>query len=478
MSWETVIGLEVHAQLKTHTKLFSPASTQFGAPANTQTHFIDAAFPGTLPVLNRQAVHLAIQFGLAVHANIQNFSYFERKHYTYPDLPKGYQISQYRRPILSQGHIDISTPAGTTQRVIIEHAHLEEDAGKSVHDNTPFSAVDLNRAGIPLLEIVTTPCLHSATETVLYLKTLHQLLRFLDICDGNMQEGSFRCDVNLSLRKMGEIKLGTRTELKNLNSFRFIEKAIEVEVARHQDLLESGQAVTQQTRLYCPDTNTTHPMRDKEMVSDYRYFSDPDLLPIQISEQDIENARAELRETPMAIQDRLSQNDAFAADDIDFLLTTPHHIQFYDAVKKYTHAAPKTIINWLKGHYASLLNEQQASFANPPISAEKTAALLNRIQDQVISVKQAKDLFMKLTDQAADIDTLIQEAGYTRLTDEEALRTIILDILSKNPQQAAELRAGKEKLEAFFIGQIMKATKGQADPTQTKQLLTHLLMKN
>lgn len=476
MSFETVIGLEVHAQLKTNSKLFSPASILYGGSANTQTDFIDAGFPGTLPVLNHHAVHLALQFGLAIQATIQDLSYFERKHYVYPDLPKGYQISQFRRPILTQGYIDIPAKQHASKRIVIEHAHLEEDAGKSIHDKDPnYSYVDLNRAGTPLLEIVTTPCINSAEEAILYLKTLHQLLRFLDICDGNMQEGSFRCDVNLSIRRTGELTLGTRTELKNLNSFRFIEKAIEVEAARHQDLLESGEPVIQQTRLYCPDTNTTVVMREKEEAADYRYFSDPDLLPIQITAADIQQAKNTLRETPAAIKIRLNQEDGLETHEIEFLLTSPHHVMFYNDIKSHTHAPAKTIVNWLKGSYASLLNEHHLSFEHPPISAARTGQLLNRFTDQVISAKQAKQLFIKLMTTEQDIDSIIREEGYTVMTDSSALETLIQNLLEQHPQQVAEFRSGKEKLMAFFMGKIMQATRGQAEPEQVNGLLRKYL---
>ncbi len=475
MSFETMIGLEVHAQLKTNSKLFSPASVLYGQEANTQTHFIDAGFPGTLPVLNRHAVHLAIQFGLAIQANIQNLSYFERKNYVYPDLPKGYQISQLRRPIISQGYIDISV-GDQEKRIVIEHAHLEEDAGKSIHDKDPYySYVDLNRAGTPLLEIVTTPCINSAEEAILYLKTLHQLLRFLDICDGNMQEGSFRCDVNLSIRKKGDLTLGTRTELKNLNSFRFIEKAITVEALRHQNLIESGQPVIQQTRLYCPETNSTVVMREKEEAADYRYFSDPDLLPIQISACDIQHAKNTLAETPDAITIRLRNEDNLESQDIEFLLTSPHHVKFYDTIKSHTHATNKTIIHWLKGNYAALLNEQRLSFEHPPISAKRTAILLDRLTEGVISGKQAKQLFLKLLNSDLDIDNIIEEEGLRLITDSSALESTIHDLLQQYPQQVTEFRNGKEKLMAFFVGKVMQATRGQAEPAEVNALLNRLL---
>ena len=472
MTWETVIGLEVHAQLNTRTKLFSDSSSKYGAKPNSQANFIDAGLPGTLPVLNHKAIILAIQFGLSINAEIQNLSYFERKNYFYPDLPKGYQISQLRRPIVGQGYIDITCQNNIEKRIIIEHAHLEEDAGKSIHDaHDKYTGIDLNRAGIPLLEIVTTPCIASAEEAVLYLKTLHQLLRFMDISDCNMQEGSFRCDVNLSIRRKGELKLGTRTELKNLNSFRFIEKAIAYEQQRQQDLLESGEKIIQQTRLFCPDTNTTKPMRDKENQNDYRYFSDPDLLPIQISLDEINHIKKTMPPLPSAIKDRLITKDGLIEDDVEFLLSTPAHISFYDSVKNHSHAPAKQIVNWLKGTYTAALNEQNLSFENPPISHERLGCLLDRLTDQVISTKIAKQIFALLLTSKLDVDQIIEQEGYQSMNDDTQLSTIINKIIEKYPEQALEYRAGKEKLLSFFIGNIMKETKGQADPELVSALL-------
>ena len=477
MSWQTVIGLEVHAQLNTQSKLFSSSATAFGALPNSQTSFIDAGFPGVLPVLNQEAVHLALRFGLAIDAAINDLSLFERKNYFYPDLPKGYQISQFQRPIVAKGHLDVMLNDGQMKRVTIERAHLEEDAGKSLHDAHPnYTGVDLNRAGTPLLEIVTTPCLFSAEEAIAYLKTLHQLLRFLNICDGNMQEGSFRCDVNISIRPSAEAPLGTRTELKNLNSFRFIEKAIAYEQQRQQDCLETGQALTQETRLYCPQTNRTITMRSKENENDYRYFPDPDLLPIHISEALLEKTRQQMPELPVLIYQRL-QNEALSMDDIDFLLSSPAILHFYDQIRAKSRAKAKMVANWLKGTYSAALNDKGLSFDNPPVSPNDLASLLDRLHDQMIPASLAKIIFSNLMDNKGTVDELIAASGYQQ-TDTEALEELIQKTIEAHPQQASEFRAGKEKLLSFFIGQIMKQTKGQGDPAVVNQLLLKYLCTN
>lgn len=476
MSWQTVIGLEVHAQLKTNSKLFSSASTAYGAPANSQTSFIDAGFPGVLPVLNQQAVQMAVLLGLAIDAEINDLSVFERKNYFYPDLPKGYQISQFQRPIVSNGFLDIEAENGSNKKVSILRAHLEEDAGKSLHEiHSTYTGIDLNRAGTPLLEIVTTPCLFSAIEAINYLKKLHQLLRFLDICDGNMQEGSFRCDVNLSLRLSDSHPLGTRTELKNLNSFRFIEKAIYHEQSRHQDLLESGRPVIQETRLYCPDTDSTRAMRGKENENDYRYFPDPDLLPIRITAEDLAQAKASMPELPLAIKQRLETDDKLAANDIDFLLTSPALVQFYDDVKQQTHVGTKVIINWLKGTYTAALNEQGLTFEQTPVSAAQFACLLDRLADNIIPAQVAKTVFSKLMNGTQQVDELIAASGYQKQSNNSVIEGIIRTTIDAYPQQAADYRLGKDKLLAFFVGQVMKQLKGQADPADVNKLLRKVL---
>lgn len=473
MNWETVIGLEVHIQLKTQSKLFSNSPTQFGASPNTQTSFIDAGFPGTLPVLNQKAVHMAILFGLSIDATIQNLSYFERKNYFYPDLPKGYQISQLQRPIIKDGHLDIQLATNQTKRIIIERAHLEEDAGKSLHDiHAIYTGIDLNRAGLPLLEIVTTPCFSSATEVVAYLKTLRQLVQFLGICDGNMQEGSFRCDVNLSLRPQGTTTLGTRCELKNLNSFRFIEKAIAVEQNRHQDLLEDGLSVIQETRLYNPDTNTTQALRSKEGESDYRYFCDPDLLPIKITEAELNKLKEQLPRLPSAIKHDLINTHALPEDDIDFLLSSPATFHYYEALQSLCHAPIKIIVNWLKGLYQAALNEQSLDFNTQLISTKLFAHLLNTLADKTISTSAAKQVFAKLIQGEEDIEALIDNLCENNI---QSTEQIIKMIIENHPQQAADFRAGKEKLLAFFVGLVMKQTKGLADPTTVSALLPRYL---
>ncbi|KTC86496.1 Asp-tRNA(Asn)/Glu-tRNA(Gln) amidotransferase subunit GatB [Legionella brunensis] len=476
MAWDTVIGLEVHAQLKTKSKLFSATATTFGAKPNTQTSFIDAGLPGVLPVLNQAAVRMAIQFGLAINAKINNNSYFERKNYFYPDLPKGYQISQYQAPIVSHGYLMIELDEGIEKKIPIVRAHLEEDAGKSLHEaHHIYSGIDLNRAGTPLLEIVTAPCLFSAEEAVTYLKKLHQLVRFLGICDGNMQEGSFRCDVNISLKPKGVEQLGVRTELKNLNSFRFIEKAIAYEQARHQDLLESGEIIQQETRLYNPDTNTTHALRSKENENDYRYFPDPDLLPIQIEASYLEDIRETMPILPEQIMQECQKNSSLNREDINFILASPASYYFFMAVKGSSIADEKTIINWLKGVYAAALNEANLSFDKPPVSASSLAMLLDHLAKQTISNKIAKEIFNKLWAGETDVDAIIKKQGYTQLTDANLLEELIQTIIQQYPEQVADYRAGKEKLFAFFVGQIMKQTKGQASPEQITNLLKKYL---
>ena len=475
MTWQTVIGLEIHAQLKTASKLFSSADSSYGASPNSHTSFIDAGLPGVLPVLNHKAINMAIQFGLAINAEINDLSYFERKNYFYPDLPKGYQISQFQRPIVSNGEIEIYVE-NKIKKIIIERAHLEEDAGKSIHDmHELYTAIDLNRAGTPLLEIVTTPCMYSAAEAIAYLKTIHQLVRFLDICDGNMQEGSFRCDVNLSLRKKGVEKLGTRTELKNLNSFRFIEKAIAYEQTRHQDLLESGQNVTQETRLYCPNTDRTEVLRSKENENDYRYFPDPDLLPIKISSSLLKEIKESMPELPAEIIKRLEFEDKITFDDIEFLLSSPIIIKFYDKVKSLSHADAKTIVNWLKGTYSAALNAASLSFDQAPVPEIYLAELLNKLTDNKITSNIAKSIFAKLMIKLQPIDELMNSSGFDKQIDNNLLEDIIKEIVKNNPKQVEDFRSGKEKIFSFFVGLVMKQTKGSADPAIVNTLLREYL---
>lgn len=464
MIWITDIGLEVHAQLKTQSKLFSNSLTAYGAPANSQTNVVDAGLPGVLPVLNQRAVHMAIQFGLSIQATINADSYFERKHYFYPDLPKGYQVSQLQRPIVGEGHLDIFLPNGNLKRVNIERAHLEEDAGKSIHEKGAHNTfIDLNRAGTPLLEIVTKPCLHSVEEVVCYLKSLQQLLRFLGICDGNMQEGSFRCDVNLSCRPKGQITLGTRTELKNMNSFRFIEQAIQFEQIRHQELLSAKQTIHQETRLYNSDTHQTELMRSKENENDYRYFPDPDLLPIPIDESLLQQLKNTLPERPAEIRLRLGIEPFLTGDDLDFLLSSPAIMAFYDAVKRDTTAPSKIIVNWLKGAYLALLNEAGASFENPPITPKTLGFLLSHVADNTLTHPLAKKILTQLLKKPNAVEELINASKAD--TQSPELEPLVAEILKKCPAQVADYRAGKEKLLGFFVGQVMKLTQGSIDPS-------------
>jgi aspartyl-tRNA(Asn)/glutamyl-tRNA(Gln) amidotransferase subunit B len=476
MEWDTVIGLEVHAQLKTKSKLFSGDSTAYGAVPNSQTCFLDAGLPGVLPVLNQQAVLMAIQLGLAINADINDLSIFERKNYFYPDLPKGYQISQFQKPIVSNGQLKIHLEDGQEKIVYIDRAHLEEDAGKSLHEvHSNYTGIDLNRAGTPLLEIVTSPCMYSAEEAVKYLKTLHQLVRFLGICDGNMQEGSFRCDVNISLKPKGSAVLGTRTELKNLNSFRYIEKAIAFEQSRHQELLENGQKIIQQTRLYNPDTDSTHAMRDKENENDYRYFPDPDLLPIQVTRFQIAEIKNSLPDLPEKIYRKFKNNPLLNEEDINFILSSPAAYQYFKEVKALTNSTDKVIINWLKGHFAAALNEHQLTFDNPPVSPKLMAELLDKLYNNSISSNTAKTLFSFLWEGEKDLDSIIEREGYQKLDNSSELEAMINELIEQFPKQTAEYRAGKEKLLAFFVGQIMKQTKGKADPELINRLVKKCL---
>jgi aspartyl-tRNA(Asn)/glutamyl-tRNA(Gln) amidotransferase subunit B len=472
MEWDTVIGLEVHVQLKTKSKLFSGASTTFGSIPNSQSSFIDAGFPGVLPLLNKKALTMAIQFGLAIQAEINNYSVFERKNYFYPDLPKGYQISQFQKPVVSNGKLPITLNDGSEKEIIIVRAHLEEDAGKSMHHQAQgFSGIDLNRAGNPLLEIVTAPCLYSSQEAVNTLKTLHQLVQFLGICDGNMQEGSFRCDVNLSLKPRGSSVLGTRTELKNLNSFRFIEKAIAYEQARHQDLLEQGLGVIQETRLYNPDTHSTHSMRQKENEQDYRYFPDPDLLPVEITQDYIAEVKDNLPDLPKTIETQLKKTSNLKDEDIYFILSAPAIYLFYKKIQELSKASEKMIVNWLKGFYAAALKEEGLTFDTPKVSASLMAELLNKIHNNLISLTNARSIFNLLWSGEQDIDAIIAREGYQTTEDLNALEAMIIKLIKQFPEQTAEYRAGKDKLLAFFVGQIMKQTKGKANPESVSALL-------
>ena len=474
MEWETVIGLEIHAQLATNSKIFSGSSTAYGAEPNTQASLIDLGMPGVLPVLNKEAVHFAVKFGLAIDAHIAPRSIFARKNYFYPDLPKGYQISQYELPIVGNGHIDIELEEGTVKRSGITRAHLEEDAGKSLHEDFHGkSGIDLNRAGTPLLEIVSEPDMRSAKEAVAYMKKLHALVRYLGVCDGNMQEGSFRCDANVSVRKPGQ-PFGTRAELKNLNSFRFIERAINYEVERQIDLIESGGKVVQETRLYDPDRNETRSMRGKEDANDYRYFPDPDLLPVEVTADFIESVRVTLPELPAAKKDRFMDAYKLSAYDADMLTQSRDVADYFEAVAKACGDA-KLAANWVNGDLAAALNRAGLDITAVPVSAEALAGLLKRIQDNTISGKIAKEVFDAIWNGEGDADSVIESKGLKQITDTGAIEAMIDEIIAANPKQTAEYRAGKDKLFGFFVGAAMKASKGKANPEQVNAILKQKL---
>ncbi len=477
MNWETVIGLEVHVQLATQSKIFSGASTSYGAAPNIQACAIDLGMPGVLPVLNEQAVRMAVKFAVAIGAEIGQDSIFARKNYFYPDLPKGYQISQYEQPIVGKGQLIINLSDGSSKTIGITRAHLEEDAGKSLHEDFHgLTGIDLNRAGTPLLEIVSEPDMRTAEEAVAYLKTLHALVRYLEISDGNMAEGSFRCDANVSVRPRGQEKLGTRCEIKNLNSFRFIERAIHHEVQRHIEILENGGQIKQETRLYDADRDETRTMRSKEEANDYRYFPDPDLLPIHIDAELIDAVRATLPELPAAKQQRFINDFQLSSDVANSLVSSREFADYFENV---IHHAPqvkvKTIANWLNGELNAALNRAGITINECPVSSERLAQLLMRIDDGTISAKSAKQVFDILWQEQQSADEIIQSLGLQQMTDSSAIETIIDDIIAKNPTQAAEYRAGKEKMFAFFVGQVMRATQGKANPQQINDMLKNKL---
>jgi aspartyl-tRNA(Asn)/glutamyl-tRNA(Gln) amidotransferase subunit B len=475
MGWETVIGLEVHMQLATQSKIFSGSSTAFGAEPNTQASAIDLAMPGTLPVVNEQAIRYAIMFGLAIDAPINPLSAFERKNYFYPDLPKGYQTTQLAEPIVGPGHIDIELSDGSTKRVRIHHAHLEEDAGKSLHEDFHgLSGIDLNRAGTPLIEIVTEPDMRSAEEAVAFAKKLHAIVTSLGITDGDMSQGSMRFDVNVSVRKQGSDKLGTRTETKNLNSFRFIDEAIKLEVNRQIDLIEDGGKVVQETRLYDGDKKIARAMRSKEEANDYRYFPCPDLLPVAVDNETIEKIRASLPELPAAKQQRFIADYGLSNYDAGVLTAERALADYFETVAKTTGEA-KLAANWVMGELSAQLNKSDLAIARSPISAEQLAGLIARIKDNTISGKIAKQVFEAMWNGEGDADTIISARGLKQVSDSGAIEKIVSDIVDANPEQVEQYRAADEnkrkKLIGFFVGQIMKASKGQANPALVNEIL-------
>ena len=472
--WETVIGLEIHAQLATRSKIFSGSATAYGATPNSQANLVDLGYPGVLPVLNGAAVQMAVKFGLAVDAQITRRSVFARKNYFYPDLPKGYQISQYELPIVAQGTLDVLLEDGTRKRVGITRAHLEEDAGKSLHEGLPgVSGIDLNRAGTPLIEIVSEPDMRSAKEAVAYMKKVHTLVRYLDICDGNMQEGSFRCDANVSVRRRGAEKFGTRAEIKNLNSFRFVEKAINYEVARQIELLESGGRVKQETRLYDPDKGETRSMRSKEEANDYRYFPDPDLLPVVLEESFIDSIRQALPELPDQKAARFVSQFGLSDYDAGVLTASRELAAFYEDVVRDVGAADsaKLAANWVMGDFSAFLNKDNLEISASKVSTAALAGLLRRIADSTISGKIAKDVFEAMWSDGSAADAIIEAKGLRQITDTSAIERAIDDVMAKNPGQLADYRSGKDKLFGFFVGQVMKATSGKANPAQLNDLL-------
>jgi aspartyl-tRNA(Asn)/glutamyl-tRNA(Gln) amidotransferase subunit B len=470
--WETVIGLEIHAQLSTRSKIFSASPTTYGAPANAQANLVDLGYPGVLPVLNADAVRMAVKFGLSIGARIARHSVFARKNYFYPDLPKGYQISQYELPVVAEGAIDVVLDDGEKKRVGVTRAHLEEDAGKSLHEGLPgVSGIDLNRAGTPLIEIVSEPDMRSAKEAVAYMKKVHTLVRYLEICDGNMQEGSFRCDANVSVRKRGAEKFGTRAEIKNLNSFRYVEKAIHYEVARQIDLIESGGKVKQETRLYDPDKGETRSMRSKEEANDYRYFPDPDLLPVELSDEFIEGVRATLPELPDQKAARFCSQHGLSTYDAGVLTASRELAAYYEEVVTQVPGEPKMAANWVMGELSAALNKEGLEIHAGKLSAERLAGLIKRIADQTISGKIAKEVFEAMWAGGATADAVIEEKGLRQITDTSAIEKAIDEVMAKNPGQLAEYRSGKDKLFGFFVGQVMKATQGKANPAQLNELL-------
>ena len=475
MEWETVIGLEIHTQLATKSKIFSGASTAYGAEPNTQACAVDLGLPGVLPILNEEAVRMAVIFGMAIEAHIAPYSVFARKNYFYPDLPKGYQISQMELPIVGIGHLDIEVD-GVNKRIGVTRAHLEEDAGKSLHEDFHgLTGIDLNRAGTPLLEIVSEPDMRSAREAVAYMRKLHELVRYLGICDGNMQEGSFRCDANVSVRPKGQQAFGTRAEIKNINSFKFVEKAINHEVERQIELIESGGRVVQETRLYDSVKDETRSMRSKEEANDYRYFPDPDLLPVIIDEDFKAQIKAALPELPEAKKQRFKTAYNLDEESLSILTASRQLADYFEAVHKTSGCEAKLCANWITGDVSAALNKAGLEITDSPVSDERLAGLLARISDNTISGKIAKQVFEALWQSTSSADEIIAEKGLKQITDTGAIVTIIDKIIADNPGQVEQYRSGKEKVFAFFVGQVMKEMQGKANPAEVNKMLKEKL---
>ena len=475
MAWEAVAGLEIHAQLATRSKIFSGAPTAVGAEPNRQACAVDLGLPGVLPVLNAEVLRMAVMFGLATSARIAPRSVFARKNYFYPDLPKGYQISQYELPIVERGEVCIELDDGSTKRIGITRAHLEEDAGKSVHDAFPGeTGVDLNRAGVPLLEIVSEPDMRSAREATAYMRAIHSLVRYLGICDGNMEEGSFRCDANVSVRRSGDTALGTRTEIKNLNSFRFVERAIAYEVERQIETLENNGTIIQETRLYDAAADETRAMRGKEEANDYRYFPDPDLLPVELSTEYIESIRTELPELPAAKMRRFRSEYELGEDDVRQLTASRDVADYYEAVARASRQ-PRLAANWITGDLAAALHRTGLEISRCPIGPGDLATLITRVVDGTLSGKMAKKVFDAVWRGAGDPDSIIEKQDLSRISDVRTIEALVDQVITAHPAQARQFRAGKEKILGFFVGQIMKMTGGQADPVQVNRALRRKL---
>ncbi|MDC0508729.1 Asp-tRNA(Asn)/Glu-tRNA(Gln) amidotransferase subunit GatB [Gammaproteobacteria bacterium] len=469
-NWEAVIGLEIHVQLSTKSKLFSGASTNFGALPNTQACNIDLAMPGVLPVLNEEVLKMAIKLGTALSADINSPTSFARKNYFYPDSPKGYQISQMDKPIVEGGYLDIETESGT-KRIGVTRAHLEEDAGKSLHDDFEGqSGIDLNRAGTPLLEIVSEPEISTPAEAVAYLKSIHSIIRYLDISDGNMAEGSMRCDANVSVRKKGDLELGTRTETKNVNSFRFVEKAIQYEIERQVHEIESGNSITQETRLYDSQNNTTRPMRSKEYANDYRYFPEPDLLPITLEKGFVESVIKGMPEMPNEKKERFVSKFSLSNYDADLLAADKDIANYFEEVVKISDS-PKLSANWIMGELSALLNNENLNIKDSKVSSDKLGQLILRIEDGTISGKIAKDIFEKIWLSGKEVDIIIKDEDLEQVTDDEEIESMIDEVIANNPQQLKQYKSGKDRLFGFFVGQVMQASQGKANPKQVNEIL-------
>ncbi len=476
MEWEPVIGLEIHAQLSTKSKIFSGASTEFGAAPNTQACAVDLGLPGVLPVLNGSAIAMAVKFGLATHSTVARRSVFARKNYFYPDLPKGYQISQYELPVVHDGYVDIEAEGAQSKRIGVTRAHLEEDAGKSLHEDFHgMSGIDLNRAGTPLLEIVSEPDLRSPQEAIAYMKKIHALVRYLDISDGNMQEGSFRCDANVSIRPKGQETLGTRTEVKNLNSFRFVERALSFEIERQTEVLENRGEVLQETRLYDVDKGETRPMRSKEEANDYRYFPDPDLLPVDIDEAFVAQMRRDLPELPDTRKARFTTDYDLSAYDAGVLTASREMADYYENTVHAAGGEPKLCANWVMVDLAGALNKENLEIAQSPVSSEMLGRMVTRIADNTISGKIAKQVFESMWNGQGNADAIIEAKGLEQMTDAGVIETLVDEMIAANPKQVEQYRGGKDKLLGYFVGQVMKATRGKANPQQLNEILKRKL---